>query len=355
MPKEVAKTIGKRAPDGAWEIPIVGDIGYFGTSGEDLIRELRAVKPSVVKFIIYSPGGAVYDAIAVAGYLREQGVQCFAEIYGLCASAATVFAALAGPKNTAIAPGSMFLVHMPFGGDQKAIDNAVDFLVDLYVDAYGWTKGEAKKHMQAEEGEGILWTADEAKKLGVVSEIMEGAKVAANMRQRGATKNENEPIMSDKKTTVTVNVSLTLAQALAAVASKDGVPVEVDATEAASAEISKLQGDLEAANARIAELETERDAKAVQATEAGTKVTNAEGEVTASKELLATAQKRISELEAELAKPLAKPIVGDNKSAAVGAAPSTSEMSASDRGAKAFAANMNTLERELASDKAKKA
>ena len=108
-------TICKRAPDGAWEIPILGDIGFFGTNGEDLIRELNAVKPDKVKFIIYSPGGAVYDAIAVAGWIREKGIECYAEIYGVCASAATVFAALAGPKNTAISPGSMFLIHMPYG------------------------------------------------------------------------------------------------------------------------------------------------------------------------------------------------------------------------------------------------
>ncbi len=123
-----AQVLCKRAPDGAWEIPILGDIGFFGTNGEDLIRELQAVKPDVVKFIIYSPGGMVYDAIAVAGWIQEKGIECYAEIYGVCASAATIFAALAGPKRTAIAPGSMFLVHMPYGGDQKAITEAQNIL-----------------------------------------------------------------------------------------------------------------------------------------------------------------------------------------------------------------------------------
>lgn len=168
-------TLGKRAPDGAWDIPLVGDVGAPGFSSEDLLRELLWAKPKAIRFIISSPGGLVYDAIAVAGWIREQGIEVYAEIYGLCMSAATVFAALAGPKRTAMAPGSMFLVHKPYGGDEKAVDNAMSFLVDLYASAYGWSKAEAKKHIEAEDGEGVLWTAAEAKKIGVVGEIMSTA------------------------------------------------------------------------------------------------------------------------------------------------------------------------------------
>ena len=323
---DVKKTIGKRAPDGAWEIPILGDIGFFGTNGEDLIRELRAIKPETVKFIIYSPGGAVYDAIAVAGYIREQGIQCFAEIYGLCASAATVFAALAGPKNTAIAPGSMFLVHMPYGGDEKAIDNAVAFLVDLYVSAYGWSKGEAKKYMEAEDGQGILWTADEAKKIGVTSEIMEGAKVAARVR---TSINEQPTAMAESKTKVPVKLNLKEAWASL---SANGTEVEVD--------IDKATADLIAEkDTRIAQLETElAEAKAKTADEAANQeaLTNATQEAVTAKADLASAktehEKKITELKAEhaavieaLKKPLAEKTVADNQAAAVAAMPGVSD------------------------------
>lgn len=326
----IQKTIGKRAPDGAWEIPILGDIGFFGTNGEDLIRELRAIKPETVKFIIYSPGGAVYDAIAVAGYVREQGIQCYAEIYGLCASAATVFAALAGPKNTAIAPGSMFLVHMPYGGDTKAIDNAVSFLVDLYVSAYGWTKAEAKKHMEAENGEGILWTAAEAKKLGVTSEIMEGAKVAARVRMI----NEQPTAMADNKKTVKVQatVKLTTMDAARAAFSAEGTTaeVEVDLDQAAAdvvaekeKQITELQAEVEALKAKTVDEATSAEALNKATQEA----------VTAKADLATAAQKHMDELKAkdeahakvlaDLKAPLAGKTVADNQAAAVAAMPGT--------------------------------
>lgn len=319
------KTFGKRAPDGAWEVPILGDIGFFGVNGEDLIRELSAVRPETVKFIIYSGGGAVYDAIAVAGFIREKGITCFAEIYGVCASAATVFAALAGPKNTAIAPGSTFLVHMPFGGDQKLIDNAAEFLADLYVKAYGWTKAEANKHMQADEGRGIFWTAKEAKAHGVVGEIMEVSAVAARL-------NINTPAMADSKPTVKVKANVKLAgmDIVRAALSEQGATVEVDAEVE-----QQVADDLAAKDARIAELEAENaELKASkpeegsvvpveELTQAKAKVTELEAtiatkssEVEAKEKALVQANAKVKELEAKI--PAAQRTVANNQEAGQG-------------------------------------
>ncbi len=322
-PTRLQKTIGKRAPDGAWEVPILGDIGFFGVDGADLIRELMAVKPTQVRFLIYSPGGAVYDAIAVCGYMLEQKIESFTEIYGLCASAATIFAAHSGPKNTAIAPGSMFLVHMPYGGDQKAIDNAVAFCVDLYSKSYGWTKAEARKHMEADGGEGVLWTAAEAKQFGVASEIMEGARVAARARM---SINEQPTAMAEKKT-VSVHVKLSTMEAVRA-ALGEGTTVEVEA-EQATAEA------LAAKDTRIAELEAELEAakaKTVDEAAHAEALNNATQEAVTAKADLATAvAAKATEIEAlktahaaeiaELKKPVAEKVVADNQTTAVGAMP----------------------------------
>lgn len=318
------KTIGKRAPDGAWEVPILGDIGFFGVDGADLIRELMAVKPTQVRFLIYSPGGAVYDAIAVCGYMLEQKIESFTEIYGLCASAATIFAAHSGPKNTAIAPGSMFLVHMPYGGDQKAIDNATAFCVDLYAKSYGWTKAEAKKHMEADGGEGVLWTAAEAKQYGVASEIMEGARVAARTR---SSINEKPTAMAENK--IKATVKLTLAQALSSVTGS-GAEVEVDADQVTADALAEK-------DTRIAQLETElAEAKAKTVDEAANAEalnTATQEAITAKADLATAAATHALELKtkdeahakalADLKAPLATKTVADNQAAAVAAMPGT--------------------------------
>lgn len=331
--KAPLRVLGKRAPSGVYEIPILGDIGFFGTAGEDLIRELAAVRPSQVKFIIYSPGGMVYDAIAVAGYIREQGIECYAEIYGVCASAATVFAAIAGPKNTAIAPGSMFLVHMPYGGDEKAIDNAAEYLADLYVKSYGWTRSEARKHMEANEGSGVLWTAKEAKSLGVVSEIMEGAKVAAHF-------NINSESMEKKNTIkVAAKVKLDALDAVKA-ALTDGVEaeVEVNIEEAVAGQlaekdstIAELTKQAEALNAKVEELEAaakpaEGQPTAEELEVVNAKVTELTSEVSAKVEAVAAKEKEIEGLRATIAElekkvPAASRTIANNLEPAVASAP----------------------------------
>lgn len=308
-PKDRTKTIGKRAPDGAWEIPIIGEVGSFDLSGEALLRELMWVKPTSVRFVIYSPGGYVYDAIAVAGWITEHNIECYAEIYGLCASAATVYAALAGPKRTAIAPGSMFLVHQPYGGDEKSIENATSFLVDLYIKAYGWTKAEAKAHMEASNGEGILWDASESKKLGVAGEIMEGAKVAAHYQQ-------NLKTMSKNTITAKAVVKLSAIDAVKAALS-EGVTVDVeidadkvsaDAIAAKDAEIAKLTKEVEDMKAKAAE----GDAANAEAEKAKADIATATEALTkALDEAKAAHAKEIAELK----KPLAKATVPDNQEA----------------------------------------
>lgn len=321
--EDLKRTIGKRAPDGAWEIPIVGPIGdWGGTKGEDLIRELSYVKPKTVRFVVYSPGGAVYDAIAVVGYMTANGIESYTEIFGFCASAATVFAAHSGPKNTVIAPGSMFLVHMPFGGDQKAIDNAVEYLLDLYTKSYGWSRSEARKHMQANEGRGLLWSAKEAKALGVVSEIMEGAKVAAHF---------NSDIMSEQVETVTE------------VAEKEEVKAETSAPEVKAEEPTKAvlkltvaealkatTGGLEitedvVSRAIASETKARKDAEVLAAergdllTAAKAELEKAKTEIDATKALLVKANEEIADMK----KPKGEVPKEDNQDAAIGRIPGT--------------------------------
>lgn len=320
------KILGKRAPDGAYEVLIVGDIGFFGVDGADLIREINSVKPSSIKFLIYSPGGAVYDAIAAVTFIKEQGIECYAEIYGTCASAATLFAALAGPKRTAVAPGAIFAVHMPFlvGGtpdkrDQQAIDNAAEFCATMYAGAYGWTKAKARKFMEEDGGKGTYWTAEDIKRDGIASELMTLANLAARY-------NLNQPAMAENKNKLKVNatVKLTTMEAARAAFSNDGITSEVEV------DIEKETADAIAEkDARIAELETENaELKAAKPAE-GTVVPVAEVEEVKAKatELEATiaentkaiaekdgelvkAQAKIKELEAQI--PLAKKTVANN-------------------------------------------
>lgn len=312
--KDRISTLGKRAPDGVYEIIVTGEVGGWGdTYAEYALATLKEVQPKKVRFTIYSPGGYITDAIVIAGWLQSNGVECYAEIYGYCASAATVFMALAGPERTEIAPGSMVMVHLPYGGDAKSVSNATQYLAGLYAKAYGWTEEKALEYMSVSDGAGTTWTAIEAQELGMGT-VMETAKVAAH-HKRSISGKEPDTMKENK---ITAKVKLSTMEAIRA-AVGEGATVEVEVDEAVAATIAEKE-------ARIAELSKELNAlKAAQgdAATATAAVEAAKAEAVTAKAELANATeahtKAIEDLKAahdkaiaDLKKPLANATVPDN-------------------------------------------
>lgn len=239
--------ISERAPDGTVSITITGEIGGWGTlDAEWILPALVDAKPKAIKWVIYSPGGYVTDAIVIAEWCRNNGVKSYAEVYGLAASAATVFMALAGPERTEIAEGSQILIHEPYGGSPSAVENAKTYLRSLYARAYGWTEEEAAAHMGAAQGDGELWTAAKAVELGM-GKIMEASAVAARIKEHAKASE-----MTKTSKTIKAVVKLSTMDAVKA-ALGEGVAVEVEVDEATAtamaeqaAEIDRLTKEVQA-------------------------------------------------------------------------------------------------------------
>ncbi len=157
----------------AAEVFIYDEIGGWGILAADFVRELQAVDADTVNVRISSPGGSVFEALAIYASLKnfEAKINCI--IDGLCASAATVIA-MAGDTITT-APGSMWMVHDALGqvygnaSDMQAMADLLDKtsqnIADIYAaraggDAAGW-----RTTMQAE----TWYTADEAVTAGLAA------------------------------------------------------------------------------------------------------------------------------------------------------------------------------------------
>lgn len=341
--------IAKRAPDGTFEIPIMGEFG-FEVLANWILQDLMNYRPTAVKFIVYSPGGAVFDALAIYGYMKANGIKSYTEVYGYAASAATVLAAHSGPKNTSMAPGSMFMIHNSSGPDEKIVADVNKQLAGIYSEAYGWSEKEASKLMSAGEGMGTTWFAADAKKAGICSEVMADVKVAAHA-------NINTTAMAENKKTMTVQakVKLTTMDAARAAFSAEGTTaeVEVDIEQATAEALAAKDAEIAEKDQRIAELEKEKVDGAAQA-EA---LTSAQEEAVTAKAALDTAkadhEKALSDLKAahateieKLKKPKAERVVPDNKASGIGAMPN-SEMSESDKAALHFRNNANALDSGL--------
>ncbi|MGH8435865.1 MAG: head maturation protease, ClpP-related [Pseudomonas sp.] len=168
------------APPGI-EVYIYGEIGYWGYTSGDFVREVSAlddgVSPITVAFD--SIGGDLFDGIAIHNYLNRLGERCTARIDGACYSAASV--AASGAHRVLMADNALFMIHNPWtfaAGDAADLrkladmmDKAAESIVTSYMRRPLTIDDTELRRLITEE----TWlTAPEAKQLGFVDEVLAG-------------------------------------------------------------------------------------------------------------------------------------------------------------------------------------
>lgn len=103
------------------EVSIYDEIGFWGITASDFVRDLQSVQAKSIELHISSPGGDVFDGIAILNALRQHPATVDVVIDGLAASAAS-FIAMAG-DTVKIAPNAMIMIHEASG---LVIGNAED-------------------------------------------------------------------------------------------------------------------------------------------------------------------------------------------------------------------------------------
>jgi ATP-dependent protease ClpP protease subunit len=103
------------------QLMIYNEIGYFGVTASDLIGDLSPVTGEL-EVHINSPGGDVFDGIAIYNYLKNRG-QVSIIVDSLAASAASFIAMAASPGRLLMAKNSTMMIH---DGFTAAIGNAAD-------------------------------------------------------------------------------------------------------------------------------------------------------------------------------------------------------------------------------------
>jgi ATP-dependent Clp protease protease subunit len=186
------------ADDTAADLAIYGGIGasYWdddAVSAAQFVKDLKAL-PSGVKTIrvrVNSPGGSVFDGIAIANALREQvrnGRTVETTVEGLAASAASVVI-MAG-STIRVADNALVMVHHPYtievgnAAAMRKMADTLDQITESIIATYRWHSA-----LSADEIRGLMdaetWmTADEAIANGFATEKIEGLQAAAAIDPR---------------------------------------------------------------------------------------------------------------------------------------------------------------------------
>ncbi len=169
-------------------IEIYGDIGYWGITAADFIRDLKAQDDGVlpVTVAINSPGGDLFDGIAIHNALQRLGERVTVRIDGACYSSASVIAS--GGQRVTMADNALLMIHNPWtyaAGDSEELRKVADIMdqaLEGIVASYQHRPltiddAELRRLINAE-----TWlTAGEAKELGFVDEVTSGSSIKASV------------------------------------------------------------------------------------------------------------------------------------------------------------------------------
>lgn len=176
-------SIQAKADQKTADISIYDEIGYWGVTAKQFIGDLKALDATTIKLAINSPGGAVFDALAIYNALRQHPAAVEVTIMGVAASAASVIA-MAG--DTIVMPENAFMmIHNPLNlaygnaDDLREMADVLDkigaSLIGIYAKRTGMPEDEIKTLLDAE-----TWlNAEEAVLKGFADELQAELKVAA--------------------------------------------------------------------------------------------------------------------------------------------------------------------------------
>lgn len=159
------------------EIYIYDEIGYFGVTASDFVRDLQNVRTQNIDLHLNTPGGDVFDGVAIYNALLSHKAKVTTYVDSLAASAGS-FIAMAGDQRIIARTGQM-MIHDAHG---LAVGNATDMrelaelldknsdnIAGIYAERAGGTITAWRKAMKNE----TWYSAQEALKANLATEIMQ--------------------------------------------------------------------------------------------------------------------------------------------------------------------------------------
>ncbi|OED38946.1 hypothetical protein AB834_00495 [PVC group bacterium (ex Bugula neritina AB1)] len=165
------------------EIAIYDEIGHFGITAKQFIDEFSKIESKNINISLNSPGGSVFDGVAIHNVLKKSEANIVIHIDGLAASIASIIA-IAGDE-VHMAKNALFMIHNPYVGIngeasslRKMADNLdkiKETLMSSYEEKTGLDRGLLSEMMDEE----TWFTADEAKENKFVDFVEKEKKIAA--------------------------------------------------------------------------------------------------------------------------------------------------------------------------------
>lgn len=167
----------------AADVMLYDEIGLFGVTASDFVRELKAIKGDHINLHINSPGGEVFDAVAIYNALASHSARVSVTVDGIAASSAS-FIAMAG-DDVRMTRNAQMMIHEAHAigvgnaKDMRALagllDKCSDNIADIYAQRAGGTVAQWRARMAGE----TWFSAQEAVDVGLADEVIGSASRSA--------------------------------------------------------------------------------------------------------------------------------------------------------------------------------
>jgi ATP-dependent protease ClpP protease subunit len=161
---------------GTAAVYIYDEIGYWGVTASDFVAELSELTGvNAIDLHINSPGGEVFDGLAIMNCLRSHPAAVTTYVDGLAASIASVIA-MAGDRIV-MGPHSQLMVHEGSGlcigdaAEMRKMADLLDFQSDNIAGVYQARAGGTVEEWRAVMVAETWYTAEEAVAAGLADEV----------------------------------------------------------------------------------------------------------------------------------------------------------------------------------------
>lgn len=170
--------------DSVADVYIYDEISWFGISADKFVKDLQAIEANKIRLHLNTPGGSVFDGIAIYNALKQHKATVETYIEGLAASTGSIIA-LAGDKIY-MAENAFYMIHHPWiltVGDSAELRKTADLLdkisgvmISTYMKVSDQSEEQIKKWLDEE----TWFTAQEAKDAGFIDEITDEIEAQAS-------------------------------------------------------------------------------------------------------------------------------------------------------------------------------
>jgi ATP-dependent protease ClpP protease subunit len=184
--------IENRAGAASTEVHIYDEIGAWGITAREFVKEFKAIKTNTINVRINSYGGEVNDGIAIYNTIKQHAANVVVWVDGIAASAAS-FIAMAGDEIK-IARNAEMMIHdaicAAIGNEEDMLSTAKDLgkcsvkIADIYAQRTGKEAAHWRAQMRANKGMGTRYTGAEAVEAGLADEVVGDNEDATKARAR---------------------------------------------------------------------------------------------------------------------------------------------------------------------------